>query len=177
MKTIKQLVAEYVAQAQLEIKEHEAIYQLLLEVNDKPIDGRTFNKKRLGDFKLERDYNMFHIIGKHGRHLIGYNSNPFVDAEKFKEFDACYGMANSKRIEQLQTMDIERLQDIQNNIANSFNNIIDQFRNMEKEHFDSYHNPIYYQMLQEIHNDEKDKTHSKIVLSDFYYLMKNQGKQ
>lgn len=170
MKNIEQLAKEYIIVAKAQIQEHEEIKTLLVHLEGKALDYRTFNKKRLGRFKFEQKYGMAYIVGN-CEHLVGHMTDPFVDSEAFEKFDACYGSANQEMIEKLERIDKEELQQTQNTIAQAFETIKSQFAILQKEKLDSYNNPIYYEMLQEIHNENKAPAHCRIVLSDFHYLI------
>jgi hypothetical protein len=171
MKTIAQCIAENIAYEKESIAEHEAIKSILSELVGKPFDRRTFSTKRLQGFEFVAQYSMFYIKGKR-EHLIGDNSSPFVNVDEFVRFDACNGSAAQERINKMQALNVERLQEIQESIAQSFENIKAQFLCLEREKFDSYSNPVYYDMLRAIHNEETSTYSSRIVLSDFFYIAK-----
>ena len=112
---------------------------------------------------------MAYIVGN-CEHLVGYMTDPFVDSEAFEKFDACYGSANQERIETLERLDKESLQQIQNTIAQAFETIKNQFLLLKEEKLDSYNNPRYSEMRRELHNENESPAHCRIVLSDFHYL-------
>lgn len=169
MRNIQTLLAAQVEQEQDYIREFEEVRAMLLPLEGKEINGRTFNKKRLGAFRFEDRYGMFHIEGKY-RHLIGYASRPFVSVSDFDTFDKCHGQAARDRIEQCKTVDADRLQEIQSTMQEAFETIKAQFRALESENLGSYHNPIYYDMIRAIHDESEKRGPCKLALHDFYYI-------
>ena len=61
VKNIEQLASEYIEQAKAQIEEHTGIKALLVSLEGKALDHRTFNKKRLGCFKFEQKHGMAYI--------------------------------------------------------------------------------------------------------------------
>jgi hypothetical protein len=170
MRTIKQLVKEQINKEQSYINEHDQVKSMLTGKEGKPMDKRTFNKKSLGDkFRFVYEYGMFYIKGEYS-HLIGYKENPFIDSEKFEYYDTCHGNAAIERIEKLKNMDVEKLSKIQEGINKHFNALRDLFGDIERENLGSFHNPVYYEMLRDIYNEEETTNFCKLKLSDFHYL-------
>lgn len=169
---VKTIISEYIQEENEAIAEHNAISEILKKYEGKTISKRIFNNKTLGNFKFLNESGMFHIKGIYS-HLIGYNNNPVVSIEKFEDYDNCYGGAAKGRINQLQNIDVEKLTKLFSEIENNFNNLRILFGNIEKQNFGSYHNPVYYNLLRFIFDEDKEKTgYSKIKLSDFYYIRK-----
>lgn len=166
------IIDEYIRQESEYIKEHEAIKEILTPLEGKPIDGRTLNPKRLGDFKFKTQYGMHHICGKF-EHLIGY-----VDSENliaineteysrgFKYFDACNGDAAKKRIEQVKSTDKEKALKIFNKVEHHFNGLRKAFGDIERETLGSFDFPVYYELLRAIYNG------TEIKLTNFYFIRK-----
>lgn len=183
--TILSLISEQIAQELATIKEHEQIASILAPLEGKPINGQTLNKKRLSAFDVENgytftfegNYGLYHIKGKFG-HLIGYAENPFIilsDSEEYGKrgfgyFDNCYFGAAKKRIEQLQSIDIDKMVLIFSGIRDNFENLRVLFGDVERNKLGSYNNPIYYDILRSIFSG--DKNAHELQLSDFYYIRK-----
>ena len=169
MKTkIEKLRAKQIEKERDYIKEHEQIAGILVSVDGKTIDGRTFNAKKLGVFKFSKKYGMFYITGQF-EHLIGYDTEPIVNAVQFEDYDSCYGSAAKGRIQQLENMDTEKLADIIGEIENKFNGLRVLFGELENAKLGSYHNPIYYNILRMVQGDAGD---NHVKLSDFWFIKK-----
>lgn len=173
MKTIKTLVKEQINLEKSYINEHKEIVKMLKPLEGKQFNFRTFTAKNLKGFKFTSKYGMFYISGKY-EHLIGYRENPSVNIENFKKFDACYGSAAEERINKLLNLDVKELQKISNKINKSFNELRYLFNDLEIENFDSYNNPIYYNMLRNIYAGEKSQR-QEIELHKFYYIKKSRS--
>lgn len=167
---IEELIKTGIEENQKLVKEHNEVKEILKDLDGKPINGRTLNKKRLKGFGFVSEYGMYNIVGEE-RHLIGYSTNPYINVEKFEDFDTRNGKAAEERINQLKNMDVEKLKEITNKIENSFNELRFLFGDLEKEKLGSYHNPIYYDILRNIHNNKE--RNGGISLSDFHSILKN----
>lgn len=169
MKTrIEKLRAEQIEKERGYIKEHEQIAGILVSVDGKTIDGRTFNAKKLGTFKFSKKYGMFYITGQF-EHLIGYDTEPIVNAAQFEDWDNCHGSAAKDRIEQIENMDIDKLAGIISEIEDKFNGLRELFGDLERAKMGSYHNPIYHNILRMVQGDADEK---EIRLFDFWYIKK-----
>lgn len=181
--TITKLIEAQIAQENDYIREHNQIKAILQQVEGKTISGTVLNAKRLKAFeaengysyRLERKYGMFYIIGKYD-HLIGYDSEPTIFIDKaegttrgFEYFDGCHGHAALARIEQLKSIDIDKMTKIFGKIKDSFETIRECFGDVERSNLGGFHNPIYYDILRSIY-DNNDP--NKIRLSDFYFIRK-----
>lgn len=174
MKTIKQVIAEYIARERADIAEHDAIRNILAPLVGKPIDGRTFNKRRLPDgYKFYAKHSWFVIAAPSGReHQIGYNSDPYVSLENYEKHDACNGSAALARITKCESLNIEALEKIHSDIVKGLELI---FNALNSKECDSYTNPVYYDMLSNIWNEEKTQ-YNKFSLSDLHYPAKDYHK-
>lgn len=168
--TVKQLIKEHIAQEVDYIREHKEILEILKPLDGKPINGRTLNDKRLNGYTFKPQYGMFYIVGKY-EHLIGYSSSPTIDTEKFKDWDACNGSAAEKRIEQLKNMDVKEFERIAKKIDKAFNELRYLFGDLENKNLGSFHNPVYYETLKSIF-DENEGQSNEIQLYKFYYIRK-----
>ena len=183
--TVLRLIDEHIAQELATIKEHEQIAGILAPLEGKPINGQTLNKKRLSAFEVENGYSftfewrygLYHIKGKF-EHLIGYAENPVIilsDSEEYGKrgfgyFDNCYFGAAKQRIKALQDIDVEKMVVVFSGIRDSFENLRVLFGDLERNKLGSYNNPIYYDLLRCIHDD--DKNNQGVKLSSFYFLRK-----
>ena len=170
------ILFDYISNETEYINEHDAIKAILQPLEGKPIDGRTLNKKVLGDFKFTHEYGMYHITGKY-RHLIGYSSSEnriAIDktdySRGFEYFDNCHGNAARERIKQVQGIDRDKVFSIFSQIELHFNALRQLFGDIEREKLGSYHFPAYYDVLRAVYSNEKDT--DNIKLTDFYYIRK-----
>jgi len=171
------ILTDYIAREQDYINEHEAIKAILQPLEGKAIDGRTLNKKVLGDFKFTLDHgSLFYITGKY-QHLIGYASsenriaiNKTDYSRGFEYFDNCSGNAARERIKQIEGLDKEKAKALFCQIEAHFNALRQLFGDVEREKLCSYHFPAYYDVLRAIYSDEKERDNVK--LTDFYYIRK-----
>ena len=103
---------------------------------------------------------MFYLIGKY-EHLFGYNSKPFINSNDFHEkFDTYHFQDALERIENLNILNI-------NQLVKLFNQIEYNFNDLEINNLTSFNNPIYYKLLNIIHDNNDD-----VKLSNFYYIRK-----
>lgn len=114
---------------------------------------------------------MFYIVGEYD-HLFSYGE--YIDIDNFAEYDACHGKAAKERIQQLENIDFKKLNKAYKLIAKHFNALRDIFGAIESEKLGSFYNPVYYEMLNQIYNG--DRQHSDIKLSDFYFICTNNNK-
>lgn len=170
------ILADYITREQGYINEHDAIKAILQPLEGKAIDGRTLNKKVLGDFKFEQKYGMFYIIGKN-EHLIGYASSENIIAiEKtpysrgFEYFDNCHGNAARERINQIQALNKDKAKALFCSIEEHFNALRQLFGDVEREKLGSYYFPAYYDTLRAIYNE--NKANNDIKITDFYFIRK-----
>jgi len=170
------ILSDYISNETEYINEHDAIKAILQPLEGKPIDGRTLNKKVLGDFKFTHEYSMYYITGKH-QHLIGYSSSEnriAIDktdySRGFDYFDNCHGNAARERIAQIKALDKEKAKALFCQIESHFNALRQLFGDVEREKLGSYHFPAYYDVLRAIYSDEKERDNVK--LTDFYYIRK-----
>ena len=171
MKTIiERLIKEGISQEEDYIREHNLISDILRPLDGKPINGRTLNDKRLNGLEFRSEYSMYYINGKYS-HLIGYNTDPVVKADKFEDFDICHGSAAKERIEQLQNINVDLLVSVFSEIQEHFEKLRVLFGDIERKHIGSFYNPIYYDILRAIKPD-KEPRHTDLRLSDFYYIRK-----
>jgi hypothetical protein len=173
MKTrIENIISNYIANEMECITEHDEIRAIL-----KPLEGQliTLNAKRLGKYTLVKQYGMFYLKGKF-EHLIGYDTEPVISIGESKEsrgfeyFDSCHGSAARERIEQLKSMDIDKAVKLFSEIESKFNDLCRLFGDIEREKLGSFNNPIYYNILRDIHKDAENGRGVK--LSDFYFIRK-----
>jgi hypothetical protein len=185
MKTIiENIISEQIAQEMDYVREYEQIKAILQPLEGQAISGRVLNKKKLSAFENDNGYvytfcpqfGMFYIKGKY-EHLIGYDSEPVIYIDKvegttrgFKYFDACHGSAALARVDQLKTIDVDKMALIFGQIKESFDNIRACFGNIERANLGSFHNPVYYNVLRSIYHDKENRY--KIKLSDFYFIRK-----
>jgi hypothetical protein len=176
----KNILSSYVAEQQSYINEHNEIKAILLPLVGKPINGRTLNKKVLGEkFTFSVEYGSLCYVKGEYTHLIGYaNSENIIAVEPienisrgFNYFDACNGRAAQDRIHQIQNMDFDKAFGLFSEIEKSFNKLRELFGKLETSKLGSYYFPAYYDVLNTIYTPEKN--HSSIKLSDFYYIRKN----
>lgn len=169
--TIKRLAKESIAREETYIKEHNEVLEILKPLEGKPINGRTLNAKRLGKFKLKTQYGMYHICGNQD-HLIGYvSSSNLINIELFEKWDACNGSAAQERIEKIKRLDLDEFAKIGKKISKAFNELRFLFGDLDTKKLDSYNNPIYYDMLKSIF-DENDGRSDEIQLHKFHYIRK-----
>lgn len=182
--TILRLIEQRIESEQSTIKEHEQIASILAPLEGKPINWQILNKKRLAAFEVENGYTftlvsrygMYYIQGKF-EHLIGYDSDPFIRTSDSSEygkrgfgyFDNCYNGAAKERIKALQSMDVEKATAIFSGIRDSFENLRVLFGDLDRAKLGSFNNPIYYEVLNSIHTDDK---HNGVKLSEFYFIQK-----
>lgn len=158
------------------ILEHEEIKEIL-----KPLEGETFthknlNVKRLKNLRFSQEYGMYYIIGKYS-HLVGYNTNPIINIENFEKFDACHGSAAIERIEKLNSMDKEKFFKIFNEIEKTFKKLRLLFGSVETEKFGSYHNPIYYNVINTMFEDVSDQQFKNILPSLLHNIRQYEPKK
>ena len=131
MQTIKELVAEQIAENQAYYEEHLMILKLLRSKDGKPINHVTFSNKLLNEhgLVLENVYDShFTMNGKLGRHCIGYNGFPVVDADWFAANDAPYNHGALSRLESLKAIDVDKLQSLQDALNNGIHQLLDAYR-------------------------------------------------
>jgi hypothetical protein len=169
-------LSNYIAGENKMIEEHEQIKEILLPLVGKEISKRVLNEKRLGKYEFRIQFGMYYIIGEY-IHLIGYvNRENIIAIDKtdysrgFEYFDASCGSAARERIKDVNSQNKEKMYKIFSQIEKHFNKLRELFGDIEREHFGSFHFPAYYQVLDCIYTKQKD--HSDIRLSDFYYLRK-----
>jgi hypothetical protein len=173
MDKVLSILDNYVNQEMEYIAEHDKIRAILLPLVGKPIDGRSLNKKVLGEFKFVPQYGMYYIKGKF-EHLIGYqNSENLIAVEKtdysrgFEYFDNCHGGAARERIKQIETTNKDKVLKIYGEIEQHFNALRTLFGRIEDEKLGSYHFPAYYDLLNSIYKEENS---SDLKLTDFYFI-------
>lgn len=172
---IENIISNYIANEMECITEHDEIRAILTPLEGKLITGTVLNAKRLGKYKLIRQYGMFYLRGKF-EHLIGYDTEPIISigendkSRGFEYFDICHGSAARERIAQLQNMDINKAVKIFSKIESNFNALCELFGDIEREKLGSFNNPIYYDILRNIHKDPENGR--GIKLSDFYFIRK-----
>lgn len=172
MKTINKLIKERIRQENEYISEHNAIKKILTDQKGKQFNFRTFSKKNLKGFEFCNKYGMFYIKGKF-EHLIGYRETKEVCPILFEKFDACHGSASKERINKMQNLDVKSLDKIYKKMYKSLETLRVCFGDLERQKFDSFNNPIYYDILREIlPEDEKKSALKDFRLSDIYYLKK-----
>jgi len=129
MKTIKELVAEQIAENQAYYEEHLMILELLRFKNGKRINHVTFPNKLLNELGLVLENvrgSHFTMNGKFGRHCIGYGS--IVDADWFAVNDAPYNSGALSRLESLKAIDVDKLQSLQDALNNGIHQLLDAYR-------------------------------------------------
>lgn len=172
------ILQNYIDQEQDYINEHEQIKNILLPLEGKNIDGRTLNKKVLGDFKFINKYGMYYVVGKY-EHLIGYSNsrentiavNENATHRGFEYLDACHGKAAKERIKKIQLTDKKKALELFSKIEHHFNSLRQLFGQVENEKLGSYDFPVYYDVLGSIFPNE-DKNNTSIKLTDFYFIRK-----
>jgi hypothetical protein len=168
-KKLQKIIQDAIVQEESYVMEHNEVLEILKPLNGMALNGRTLNQKRLGEkFRFVYQYGMFHIEGKNS-HLIGYDSTPTIDVEKFKEWDACNGSAALNRIEQLKNINVETAAKVFGAIEKHYELLKFLFGELEREKLGSYHFPAYYDVLRAIQGGDSDKY---VKLNDFYYLRK-----
>jgi len=152
------------------IAEHNKIAKILAMYDGKPIDHRTLSNKRLEGLTLEIKFGMFNIKGEFS-HLIGYNSNPFINAEKFKDFDACYNSAAIERVNKIKAIDRDKVNKAYAKIKKHYEGLKAAFGEIEDNNLGSFHYSPHYEILEYIQKDDKS-SRNNVKLSDFYYIRK-----
>ena len=129
------------------IQEHNELMLALVKQEGKPINKRL---------KLPEGCNLENCASSHynvrfpsGRtHLIGYMSEPFVCAEKFTEWDACYDRVAqdniNKCIEYMIPETFEKLFNTYNNLDTAFQQFKVALKEATYGKQSSYHNPVHY---------------------------------
>ena len=169
MNSISKLIKNQIAQELNYINEHNAIKEILKPLEGKEINKRTLNEKRLNGFKLDFRYGMFHIVGKYNHLLAHKSGDNLINIDLFEKNDACHYSAAQNRIEKLNNLDVKKLTKIQKGIDKNFNALRTLFGDIERENLGSFHNPIYYNMLNDIYKESSIKD---IKLTDFYFIKK-----
>lgn len=174
--TFLKIVKDQIELEKSYILEHEEIKEIL-----KPLEGETFthknlNAKRLKNLQFIQEYGMHYIKGKYS-HLIGYNTNPIINIENFEKLDACHGSAAVERIKRLQTMDKEKFFKMFNEIEKTFKKLRFLFGAVETEKFGSYHNPIYYNVINTMFEDVNDQQFKNILPSLLHNIRQYEPKK
>ncbi len=177
MKTndVKKIIDAQIKKEREYIAEHEAIKDILKRYEGQTISVRILNVRTLGEFKLIKQYGMFHIKGKFN-HLIGYDSEDRISIEPapysrgYEYFDACHGSTARERIAQLENLDRAQLRNLFGGIEKHFNALRVLFGDIERQNLGSFHNPVYYELLRAIYDEGEDK--KGFTLSSLYYLRK-----
>ena len=171
MKTrIEQLIKSQIELENSYLTEHKQIAEILSRNDGKVINGKTLNAKQLNGLTFKKQYGMFYICGKY-EHLIGYDSDPVIKADKFRDFDSCHSNGAEGRIKQLESIDINKVADIFGQIETHFNKLRELFGDLERNNLGSFYYPAYYETLKLIFDPKSDR-YGKISLSDFYYIKK-----
>lgn len=175
------VINDYIVQEEQYIKEHEEVKAILKEVEGKPINAQVLNKKRLGDFRLDTRYGMYHIEGKNS-HLIGYQNSKenTIQIEKteshrgFIYLDACNGIGAQERIKQLNALNKQEAFKLFNAIDKHFNKLRVLFGDVERKNLGGFHFPAYYSVLENIFNDKDNNNNinTSIQLHNFYFIRK-----
>lgn len=174
MKTTKRNVKKTI-QAQIDkekarIEEHDQVLEIIKSAEGKQFNGRTFNKRTLGEkFEFRSQFGMFYIDGKES-HLIGYHSTPEVNAEKFKDWDACNGRAAQERIEKLENLDVDKVVKRFKTIEKHWEGLRKAFGDVEREDLGGFDNPVYYELLRSIEGDKTPRDENELY--KMYYLRK-----
>ena len=183
MKTIAQLITERITEEQTNYTEFRKLRDCLIPLEGKVADGRTLSAKRLPEgYELKNKYGMMYIC-KAGRKnndflLCHLFSDKIIRVSEFERHNAWAGIAALERIEKMQALDVRTLEDVQYNLAHHFYSLCKIFKIIEDSKLDSFNNPIYYDMLRNVYNEnEQDNLpdSAKIRLSDFYYLRSIKG--
>ena len=168
---VNKIIKEYIEREEREIKEHNEIKGILVEFEGKPINRVTFNEKRLKGYKLKVKHGMFHIKGEFN-HLIGFDSSPFVNSEKFEDWDACNGSAAQERIERIKSADMEKVLKIFGQIKRNYDALCKAFGDVEREDLGSFYFPVYYEILRAIQGEPDNYSKKGVKLSDMYFNRK-----
>ena len=168
---IKKMIVQAIEQEEKYIVEHNAICEILKQVDGKPFNKITFNEKKIKPFRFKTQYGMFYLIGEY-EHLVGH-SGSVVNADNFNHLDICHGGAAQERIEQLKNLNVEKVYSVFNNIEKHFNEICFLFGDLEAEKLGSFYNPLYYELLKSIHNEDNKYG---IELYKFSSIRKKRGK-
>ncbi len=181
MKQIKKVNADTIKAAILQdiqediesIKSHDAVKEILKQAEGKPINGRSLPEKKLNGYKMRTLAGMFHLDKGGKSHLIGYNSDPFVNLENFERFDACHGSAAKERIEQNNALlnDEKRLSELVKLITlahTHYEGLKQTIKDIESKDFDAYHFPAHYDVMRLIQPNENETR--KINLHEFSYM-------
>ena len=178
-KEFDKIIADYIAREEESIKEHEEVRAILLPLIGKPINGRTLNKKVLGEkFKFTVEYGSMYYIKGEQNHLIGYSnsSENTIAVEKtdysrgFDYFDTCCGGAARERIEQIKNSNLDEAFKTFSSIAQKFDEMRVLFGDIERQGLGSFRFAPYYSILASIYTPSKN--FSDIKLSDFYFIRK-----
>ncbi len=164
-KQINRIEKEYIQSEEANIKEHNEIKEMLLSVDGKEINKRTFTTKVLGKYEFINEFGMFHIKGN-TKHLIGYRDTLFVNAANFDESDASCGYAAEKRIENIKAIDKEKVIKIYSKIKKHYEGLKAAFGEIETNDLDAFHYSPYYSIIKEIQGKDNENGNG-IQLSDF----------
>ena len=151
----KKLIEVQLQKEQEDYQRHLDIRAFLIKTNFALPNKRTL-KKELGEdaeYKLDC-LSLRKIIYKGVDHLIGWMGSE-MNLENFERADSCHGEGAKKRAEQLNAIlgDDKRLNDmvkVFNDLEKAMNAIKNAIDVIDDDEFDSYHNPIYYEILEKM---------------------------
>jgi hypothetical protein len=131
------------------IQEHNDLMLSLVKQEGKPINKRLKLPEGCElEICVSSHYNVRFPSGR--THLIGYISTPFVCAEKFTDWDACYDRVAqdniSKCIEYLIPETFENLFNTYNNLETALNQFKVALKEATGGKNSSYSNPIHYEV-------------------------------
>ena len=172
MKTINKMIKESLAKNQCDLDSHNEVLVILKTVEGKQFNFRTFSKKVLDHrFEFTSVHGNFYLVNlQHGQnHLIGYYNSEGVDSSKFYQLDIAYSEGSEERIKKLNSIDVKKLVKFQKLLDKHFNAIRDLFGEVDIQNLDSFHNPVYYEILRSVYDDDT-RNSRHIKLSDFYHV-------
>src|SRR5574343_74217 len=163
---VLKIAKDYISEEQKGISLHNLFYELIKKNEGKQVT-RHIEKHLPDGFSLDYKAGMFHFTNKTKSFLVAYNSDPFYNSEKFRNFDACHGTASQERIDKINLIinnpeKLEKMVKLFTRLEKSFRELKESVNEIYDGDFCSYKNTINYQLIRFAVPDSKDNLISKL---------------
>ena len=171
-KTIEKLQQEHIERELLIQSNLESLIAAIIELN-----GQTFSQKKLlsllpGDgWLIDTGCRQINVTNNAYQHFIGY-----LDHVLTPDYTIQLLSASRQRLDALKALPVDLMTQRFGSIQRHFNALCKDFELLDDSEMRSFTNPLYYSILKTIHNPDDYYGHSKIKMSDFYYLRSDNKK-
>jgi len=154
---LKKLLNETLAQNKSDYNDFSLIREAL-----KSIDGQSFTTKRLEKalnpigFNFRIHCGMYYVSRekddkRYNDHLVGYQTNPVINAEKVADFDSWANAGALSRVNQceywLEENNFKELLAVYTKLEKAYKSVKDALNEIEGNKMGSFHVPVHYDLL------------------------------